>query len=104
VTNTFVGEVLQGSLVNALPVGYSLEGHMAPLAGTVTDLGLTAAIPSPSQLLKFNTGSQSYNTFNRVAFGAGWTPSVPSIGVGEGFFVRNQTANPTNWTVNFTVQ
>lgn len=103
VTNTFVGEVLQGSLVNNFPVGYSLEGSMVPDAGTVTALGLTAAVPVPSQLLKFNTTSQSYNTFNRVGFGDGWTPSVPSIGVAEGFFIRNQTAASTNWVRNFTV-
>lgn len=106
-TNTFVGEVVQGALANVFPVGYSLEGNEAPIAGTATDLGLTATIPvttPASQLLKYNTASQSYQIFNRVSFGAGWTPSVPSITVNEGFFVRNLSNAPVTWTRNFTVQ
>jgi len=100
-TNTFVGEVMQGNLTNTFAVGYKLVGNIVPDAGPVNTLQLTN-VPNGSQLLKWNVGIQDFNTFNKVAFGAGWTPSVPSITVGEGFFINANA--PFSWVRNFTVQ
>jgi hypothetical protein len=98
-TNTFVGEVLQGSLTNSLLAGYQLIGNMVPDSGPVTNLSL--ALPSGSTLLKWNSLGQNWSVFNKVPFSSGWTPSVPSIDVGEGFMVN--AASPYNWVRNFTV-
>jgi len=101
ITNTFVGDVLQGSLTNSLLVNFSLVGNMVPDSGTVSSLGLV--IPgtgSPqNQILKWNVASQSYSIFKKVS--STWIPSEPSIGVGEGFFTSLNA--PLNWVRNYTV-
>jgi hypothetical protein len=98
-TNTFVGEVLQGSLTNSLLAGYQLIGNKVPDSGPVNTLGFVP--PNASQLLKWDVSIQDWIPFNKVGFGSGWTPSVPSIDVGEGFMVN--AASPYNWVRNFTV-
>lgn len=98
-TNTFVGEVLQGSLTNSLLAGYQLIGNQVPDSGPVTTLGFVP--PNSSQLLKWNVTAQDWDIFTKVVFGAGWSPSVPSIDVAEGFMV-NANANYA-WVRNFTV-
>src|SRR5947207_7701785 len=37
-TNTFVGEVMQGSLANPYPAGFSIKASQVPQAGTLTQL------------------------------------------------------------------
>jgi hypothetical protein len=98
-TNTFVGEVLQGSLTNSLLAGYQLIGNQVPDSGPVNTLGFVP--PNTSQLLKWDTIAQDWQIFTKVVFGAGWSPSVPSIDVGEGFMVN--AASAYNWVRNFTV-
>jgi hypothetical protein len=100
-TNTFVGEVLQGDLTNSFGVGYKLVGNVVPDAGLVNTLQLTN-VPTGSQLLKWDVGIQDFNGFTKTAFGAGWSPSVPSVAVGEAFFINANA--PFNWVRNFTVQ
>jgi len=106
-TNTFIGELTPGSYTNVVLAGYKLVGSAVPIAGTATELGITAAIPAApagSQVLKWDPNTQAYLTFNRVGFGAGWTPSLPSVGVGEGFFIRNQSGGTINWSQTYTNQ
>ena len=98
VTNTFVGEVLQGNLVNAFVTGYQQKGNMVPDSGPVTALGFGP--PSGSQFLKWNTAIQDFDIFNKTSFG--WSPSVPTIDVAESFLFLS--SGPTNWVRNFTVQ
>jgi hypothetical protein len=103
-TNTFVGEVLTGDLTNTLSANFTLAGNQVPVAGTATEIGLTAALPgtpSGTQVQKWNPATQSYNAFNRVTFGAGWTPSVPSFTVGEGWFVKNNSGVAQDWVQSF---
>jgi hypothetical protein len=110
ITNTFVGDVLQanlyapGPLTNHLRSGLELIGNLVPDSGDVNAIGL--AIPfsaSPAnQILKWNVGTQTYNIFTRVSFGPNfWQPSIPTIGVGEGFFTK--LAAPLDWVRNYTV-
>lgn len=100
VTNTFVGEVMQGSALTVnLPAGYKMIGNMVPDSGLVSDLGLVP--PNGSQLLKWDIGLQDFVGFGKVAFGSGWTPSVPSIGVAEAFFVN--AAEAYDWVRDFNV-
>jgi hypothetical protein len=98
-TNTFVGEVLQGALTNSLATGYQMIGNKVPDSGPVTTLGF--APPNGSQLLKWDGVAQDWVVYGKVAFGSGWTPSVPSVDVAEGFLVNANA--PYNWVRNFTV-
>jgi hypothetical protein len=98
VTNTFVGEVLQGNLVNSFVTGYQQKGNMVPDSGPVTALGFGP--PSGSQFLKWNTTIQDFDIFNKTSFG--WSPSVPTLDVAESFLFLS--SGPTNWVRNFTVQ
>jgi len=103
ITNTFVGDVLQGNLTNHLRSGFELTANLVPDSGTVTALGLLIPFnASPvNTILKWNTAGQHYDIFTRVSFGSGWSPSVPVINVGEGFFT-SLTA-PYDWIRNYTV-
>jgi len=100
-TNTFVGEVMQGSLVNPYPAGFSIRASQVPQAGTLTALGL-----APSQfsdfdtVYKFNTASQQYDIYT-IAFGT-WQPSEPALAVGESMWL--QPAQAGSWNRTFTVQ
>jgi hypothetical protein len=98
-TNTFVGEVLQGSLTNSLLAGYQLIGNQVPDSGPVNTLGFVP--PNGSSLLKWDTVAQDWTIYSKIPFGSGWSPSVPSIDVGEGFMVNANGAY--NWVRNFTV-
>lgn len=100
-TNTFVGEVLQGNVTNSFAPGYKLVGNFVPDAGPVNTLQLTN-VPTGSQLLKWDVDLQDFATYGKVAFGAGWTPSVPTLAVGEGFFIN--ASDSFNWVRNFTVE
>jgi hypothetical protein len=116
ITNTFVGNVpglaatggtnpvYTVTFTNTFPASYWLAGDNEPQAATATAIGLTAAIPaapSGSQVLLFNEGTQGYSVFTRVGFGVGWSPSVPSLNVGQGFFFN--TKGPGSWTNTFNV-
>jgi len=95
-TNTYVGEVLQGSLTNAVPQGFAMLGSKVPQTGLVqTDLAFPATLGTI--VYKFAAGFQasSYN-------GATWNPSQPTINVGEGFFSFQPSAQ--TWVRTFTVQ
>jgi hypothetical protein len=105
VTNTFVGEVLQGSLTNSFVAGYKLTGNLVPDSGPVDTLGLSSAnVPNTTQLQQWNAAIHDYNSFTRVPFPPFWSPSVPSIVPGEAFFIVVGGGGPFNWVRNFTVQ
>ena len=97
ITNTFVGEVKQGTLTTPLVGGFQLVASQVPQSGLVsTDLLLP--ISASETVYRFQNGA--YVTHNRLF--ASWSPSEPTIQAGEGFFVR-KNANPANWVRNFSV-
>lgn len=104
VTNTFVGEVLQGSLTNSFIPGFNLVANMVPDSGVLTNnntLQLTN-IPTGSQLQQWDVSIQDFHSFTKTGFGTGWSPNPPTINVGEGFFLN---ANGSfKWVRNFNVQ
>lgn len=104
-TNTFVGEVLQGNLTNSLPVGYSMVGSMVPQAGTADALGLTAGLPSGSQVFKYNPQTKMYDIWvydtDMGWNGPNYTSDPPSLNVAESVFVSVTTASA--WTRTFSV-
>jgi hypothetical protein len=96
---TFVGNVLQGALVNTPSTGTSLTSSKVPQAGGVSSvLGLSLPTQAAPQNIYQYNGSYA----NRLFLNGNWVGSEPSINVGEAFFL-NAAAGAT-WTRNFTVQ
>ena len=96
-TNTFVGEVMQGSLVNAIPVGFSIRSSKVPQAGAIDTLGLTN-LSTFDNVYKWN--GTTYDIFTVLPGGA-WDPSVPSLAVAESVFINAGAA--TSWNRTFSV-
>jgi hypothetical protein len=78
---------------------------MVPIAGRIaTDLGY---VPSPGDKVEtwnqtLNSGVGGYNIFNYVGKTKTWSPSEPSVDVGQGFFIVSTNTSATLNT-NFTV-
>lgn len=104
----YVGTALQGGFTNVLQPGFTAQAVFPPLATAVTNLGLNQALPatpSGSKLYQWDTNNNSFDLiFTRSALGAGWTPSVPQVAPGVGFFIFNAAATNRPWVYNFTVQ
>jgi hypothetical protein len=101
-TLTFVGEVLQGSLTNTLPIGLqAIRSSIVPQQGKITtDLG---APGEPGDILQTYNGGFSAYVFDDLDLV--WTPSEPTINVGQSFFYKKSpTATQSRWIRNFTVQ
>jgi hypothetical protein len=99
-TVTFVGEVKQGSLSNPIPKGLSIKASQVPQDGKITtDLGFPGK--PGDQVFKFDPAGQKYTIFAFDDLINAWSPSEPTIGVGEAFFVRK--ANADTWTRTFNV-
>jgi hypothetical protein len=101
-TLTFVGEVLQGSLTNTLPLGQKvIRSSIVPQQGLVsTDLGLPGE--ANDSLYTYASGYAPYQ-FDDVDLV--WKPSEPTIIVGQSFFyVKATTGTKSAWVRNFTVQ
>jgi hypothetical protein len=100
-TLTFVGEVLQGSLTNTLPINaYAIRSSMVPQAGTATQLGIPG---EDGDILQ--TYSGTYSAFSYDGLDNAWSPSDPQIGLGQAFFYKKAaTSTQSNWVRNFTVQ
>jgi len=114
-TNTFVGTVFQADGVivppftNTFAPGFSLQSFPVPVTLPVTNtlVNLNPALPatpSGSKLLSYNEAGQSFNTFTRVAFGSGWSPTVPTVSPGVGFFIFNAASSNRTWSTTFQVQ
>jgi hypothetical protein len=102
---TYVGTVLQGNLnnPNITGPGYFIVGSQVPIAGSLqTNLNYTPSLND--QVYTYN--GSGYNIYsyaaNKAHTATNWTPSVPNISVGQGFWLNSQTGAP--WTNNFTVQ
>jgi hypothetical protein len=103
-TNTFVGDVIQGSAATgnpvtvALPAGLSIVSSKVPITGLVsTDLKFPQI--GGAQLYVYNgTGYDSY-LFDDLDLK--WTPSEPTIAIGQSFWARMPAA--TSWVRDFTV-
>ena len=98
ITNTFVGNVKQGTLTTPLAAGFTLVASQVPQAGLVaTDLGLP--VGNNETVFRFDNSTSAYAS-STLFFGT-WSAGEPSIGVGEGFFMKkNATAS---WTRTFSV-
>jgi hypothetical protein len=97
-TVTFVGEVMQGSLSNPIPAGFSIKSSQVPQSAALdTVLGFPAA--DGDIVYQF---SNAQNTYVIHALDLGeWSGGVPLPAVGESFFVKKVAAG--NWTRTFSV-
>jgi hypothetical protein len=100
IVNTFVGEVLLGTLINNLPVGFSLEGPLIPQAGSINDL---QGIPGePGDIIRFyvndGQGGGDYVTSVFSGVESRWVPDLV-LGVGKGFVSEKQNAQ--DWIREF---
>jgi hypothetical protein len=97
---TFVGEVPQGPLSNPLPRGFSIKASQVPQAGAPSALGLPGQ--GGDKVFRFNKTTRAYNSFTFNDLDNVWEPALPTIEVGEAFFMyRAQSAG--TWDRNFNV-
>jgi hypothetical protein len=100
VTNVFVGSVIvniSSSITNTLASGYTLAGSPIPYAAdatTDTNVALGSVLANKSQLIDWNSGTQLFDTADVKGGGVWGTPF--NISVGEGFFIKAQSAG-SNW-------
>jgi len=96
-TITFVGEVLQGSLTNALPTGFAIRSSKVPQSGLITT---TLGFPAQADDVVY-TYNGGYTTYIFDNLDLVWSPSEPTINVGQAFFSKKVAGE--NWVRNFTV-
>jgi hypothetical protein len=99
-TNTFVGEVMTGSLTNPMPAGFSIVSSQVPQEGRVDTVLGFPGIPGAT-IYQFNnaTGGYVFNSFDDLD--NAWSPAVPTIKVGESFWIK--LSAPANWTRTFNI-
>ena len=101
VTLKFTGQVTQGSLSAAIPVGDSYHAVTLPLAGEVsTDFELPTAEGLKVSLLNNATGEWTTSPFTDGA----WSPSEPGLAAGQGFRVTSLDALNWNRDINLNSQ
>lgn len=105
-TNTFVGEVIQGSVTNALVGGgnYEAIGSTVPVGGSITNVLDQYPALSGDQIQIWDVTAQDFAATTPVysTVTGKWNPDV-SFKVAEAFFlVRNGAA--VNYVRTFTVQ
>ena len=95
---TFVGEVPQGDLSNALPGGFSIRSSQVPQSGKLdTDLGFPT--DEAVTVYQYANGQYSINSWD-TDFEEWSTTAGPVVGVAEGFWVLRETA--AAWTRSFS--
>lgn len=106
-TNTFVGEVMQGSLTVPLPFLYNSVASKVPQAGYAADLGLIGAGADVIYLWNgnFNVGSFRDDLGGTWSDAAGFVVDPvkgPFLNVAQSIFYNNVSGAAT-WVRNFTV-
>lgn len=98
---TFVGEVQLSSTVN-IQTGLDIYSSVIPQAGDLNAIQFPTPPAGVLSLFKFN--GSAFDTFVYDADSGGWSPSVPTVAIGESFFIDNPAANGNfPWTRNFPV-
>jgi hypothetical protein len=95
---TFVGEVPQGTLTTALVPGLQIVSSQVPQAGTLTDLGYTAA--QDDKVYQWSTTGQKYD-FSQYDAAFGWDPALKVLDVGDALFLSKTAGG--SWTRTFNV-
>ena len=106
-TNTFVGEVLQGSLTNSVPLtgngAYVALASMVPVGGSLTNV-LAGYTPAAfDQVNLWDVNLQDFSSTIPTFVGGAWSPDI-NFPVGDGFFLIRSGSSTVTWVRNFTVQ
>jgi hypothetical protein len=98
---TFTGEVLQGTLTNALPGGFSIKASLVPQSGRLDSLpGLPGA--DGDVVYRFLNGNYvTYTYFDDYGWDGGANNPVPSLKIGEAFYLYRSSS--TNWVRSFSI-
>lgn len=107
-TNTFVGNVPQGSLTNPIPIlgggAYIALAPNVPLGGGITNI-LAGYVPSNFDIINtWSVGAQDLAPTVPTYFTSTgkWNADV-NLAVADGFFL-SRAGTATTWVQNFTVQ
>jgi hypothetical protein len=99
-TNTFVGEVSTGNLTNAMSAGFQIVSSQVPQEGRVDTVLGFPPIPGAT-IYQFNNTTGGYISAQFDDLDNAWLPAVPTLKVGEAFWVRLNAA--ANWTRTFNI-
>ena len=102
IVNTFIGEVLLGTLINHLPEGFSLEGALLPQAGSINDV---QAIPGEQDdVIRFyindGAGGGDYITSTFSGAEGRWVPDMV-LNVAQGFV--SERGNAQDWIRHYSI-
>jgi hypothetical protein len=91
ITQTFVGDVLLGHLVNPLPVGFSTKGSLVPQAGSINSIHGIPGEPGDQLSLYFNDsaggGQYILSIFDQTEMR--WVPDQ-NLAPAQGFWIQKQ--------------
>lgn len=88
----FVGDVMQGNLLNPVPSGFSIRSSLLPRAGRL-DMDLNLPFSEGDVVHLFDRDKQTYVEY--IYPSRRWELEPPMIGVGEAFWVGKSA--PVNW-------
>ncbi len=98
-SNTFVGSVLVGpgqSVTNVYAAGtFSLVASPIPYSGLASDTSNINLGTLPNKTAIQIWGGSSFSSATKGS--GGWSPSTPSIAVGQGFFLVAPTGGAATW-------
>ncbi len=98
--NTFVGEVMTGNLVNALPAGFSIRSSQVPQAGALQSL-LQFPAAVNDVIYVFNTGTGNYSQSLYLGANTWVGAGEPNIQVGQAFWVFKSASS--SWNRTFSI-
>jgi len=100
-SNTFVGSVVPAVGImgtNVINTGFQTLSSMVPYADSVSNTAtINLVVPGGTQIQEWNVANQGYDLYNFSTKAGGWTPSVPTLQVGQGIFINNLSGSPINW-------
>ncbi len=93
-TLAFIGTIHLPVLPITIPNGVAyLLSRQTNDIGNYDNIVGTAA-PTGARVFKWNPLNQAYETHTKVTGGSGWTPSVPSVAVGEAVWIAPGAGGP----------
>jgi len=99
---TFVGQVMQGDLVNNLPLGFSIKASQVPQAIKPDAAGAYPAAGG-DRVYRYNKATGGYDIYTYSTLTHAWNNGgLPVVGVGEAFFAFRASA-AGQWTRSFSV-
>jgi hypothetical protein len=104
-TLTFVGTVLEGNLMNSIPIGVDVaRSSLVPQALPLGQSGQagTLQFPAADRDDVYLWNGAGYLSYQFSSDDGDWVPAGPFIGVAQGFLVH-KAAPPNVWTRNFVV-